>query len=331
MPVFNAEKYLAEAIESILVQNYKNFEFLIFNDGSTDRSSEIISTYSKTDNRIKAYNYHQNTGYVKHLNEGLSVAKGKYIARMDADDISLPFRFEKQVNFLEQNLNVGLVGSSFQKIDSFGVKKGKPVILNGDIAEIEYQMIFGNYFAHPSIMFRRECLSEQNIYKSEYMPAEDYEFIYNISKNASIFNLSEVLLHYRIHNMNISSLKSEIQKVSVKNIFRTILTDYSIPFSERQLDLHVAIYLEHIYYSYELVSEIQNWYSVIKNRFNSKTFNRVFKSQWFYIFNGKLTNGGMKSWLTYYKTVSILENVIPLKKHLSFLLKCLLKWDKKIV
>jgi len=110
MSVYNAQKYLDEAIESILNQTYSNFEFIIINDGSTDKSLEIIENYAKKDSRIIVIN-RENKGLIYSLNEGIRKANGKYIARMDADDISLPQRLEKQVEFMEKNKNIGICGT----------------------------------------------------------------------------------------------------------------------------------------------------------------------------------------------------------------------------
>src|SRR3569833_3127261 len=109
MPVYNAGKYLKQSIESILNQTVADFEFLIFNDASTDDSLNIIKSYS--DERIRVINSPINTGYVKHLNHGFQIARGTYFARMDADDISVPTRFEEQLTFLNLNPNIDIVGS----------------------------------------------------------------------------------------------------------------------------------------------------------------------------------------------------------------------------
>ena len=110
MPVYNGEKYLQEAIESILNQTFKDFEFIIINDGSTDKTLEIIKSF--TDPRIKLITQ-ENRGIIYSLNKGITESRGKYIARMDADDISLPERLEKEYRFLEQNPNYGIVGTTF--------------------------------------------------------------------------------------------------------------------------------------------------------------------------------------------------------------------------
>jgi len=204
MPVYNAEKFVREAIDSILNQTFTNFEFLIFNDGSTDSSGDIIKSYK--DERIRFFDYKKNTGYVKHLNEGLELSKGKYIARMDADDISLPTRFEKQIKILEFNNYNGLIGSSIE------------VINNGIInypefdSEIRAYMFLRSPFAHPTIMFRKQILTDNQIkYDNRYMPAEDYDLYYRMSAYTCFYNIPEPLLKYRYHDNQISIHKNKIQ------------------------------------------------------------------------------------------------------------------------
>ncbi len=151
MPVYNAEKYVGEAIESILNQTFTDFEFLIFNDGSTDNSSKIIKSYK--DDRIIFFDYKENFGYVKHLNDGIKLAKGEYIARMDADDISLPERFQKQYDFLEKNKDVVLCGTWYRVL---GTDKEYHTLTNND--KLSVHLFFNNGIGHPTVFFRKNIL-----------------------------------------------------------------------------------------------------------------------------------------------------------------------------
>lgn len=158
MPVYNGEEYLREAIESILFQSFGNFEFLIIDDGSTDDSINIIASY--TDPRIRVITNGENIGIARALNKGIELARGKYIARMDSDDISLPKRFEKQVDFLDKNPEIGIVGSW---IKTFGGRK--TIILahpcNPEMVRIFF--LFDSPLAHPTVMMRREFLKKNNL------------------------------------------------------------------------------------------------------------------------------------------------------------------------
>lgn len=209
MPVYNADEYLSASIESILNQTYKNFEFIIINDGSTDNSEKIICSYN--DKRIKYIKYDSNLGYVARLNYGLSIASGTFIARMDADDISKPERLEKQLNFLNLNPSIALVGSCYEKIKdniNLGFKKQqqKPY-------QLKFRLLFGSNIAHPTVMFRRELIDlNRYFYKSEFSPAEDYELWTRLVMEFELYNMPISLLYYRIHSNQISKTKSKIQR-----------------------------------------------------------------------------------------------------------------------
>ncbi|PIY12043.1 MAG: hypothetical protein COZ18_02895 [Flexibacter sp. CG_4_10_14_3_um_filter_32_15] len=212
MPVYNAEKYVAEAIESILNQTYTNFEFLIFNDGSKDKSAEIVAKYAKEDSRIIFFNYQENTGHLKHLNAGIEKAKGKYIARMDADDSSLPTRFEEQVQFMEENEEIVLLGTAYISMGERDDFEWKPKTQDKDI---RLQLLVESPLAHPTVFMRAEILQKNSIkYHQEYYPAEDYAMWVKLSDYGKMANLSEILLQYRVHGEQISQQKSAIQIVN---------------------------------------------------------------------------------------------------------------------
>lgn len=197
MPVYNSSRYLKEAIESILSQSYADFEFLIFNDGSTDDSLSIIQSYK--DKRIKLFSCKQKRGYVVHLNEGIRLAKGKYIARMDADDISLPQRFQKEIDFLERHKSIALVGCFGSIIDEKGMVTGslpKPV---GPKKIKETCLYYGPHI-HPTIMFRKDIVQEVGNYREEYLYTEDIDLYYRlIFSGYKTDNVPEYLFKYRVH------------------------------------------------------------------------------------------------------------------------------------
>ena len=208
MSVYNGEKYLQEAIDSILGQTFKDFEFLIINDGSTDKTGEILKSYN--DPRIKIINNEKNIGLTKSLNIGLRIAKGEYIARQDADDISMPERLEKEVEFLEQNRNVGLVGTDYLFIN----EKGKVIhivkCLNGS-RELKAKLLEGNQFGHGSVMLRRECIDKVGVYREEFKFAQDYDFCLRIAEMYDVANISEPLYKWRIDSKSISVAKKALQ------------------------------------------------------------------------------------------------------------------------
>jgi len=192
MPVYNGEKYLREAIDSILNQTYNDFEFIIINDGSTDKTDEIILSYD--DPRIVYIKNEENLQIVKTLNKGIDLAKGKYIARMDADDISLPKRFEKQMKFMEKNPEIGVCGTW---IEVFGIRNERlkyPV----EHEEIKATLLFNSALAHPSVMIKRSIL-QINHYDVLYNKAEDYALWIELLETCKFCNIPEYLLKYRLH------------------------------------------------------------------------------------------------------------------------------------
>ncbi|AIF50652.1 glycosyltransferase [Pelosinus sp. UFO1] len=193
MPVYNAEDYLSQAIESILGQTFTDFEFIIIDDGSTDNSLNIIKTYN--DSRIILIRNETNLKLIASLNKGMNLANGKYIARMDADDISLPERLARQVEFMDQHPNVAVCGTW---VELFGECEQSFWHFpdNPDVAKCV--LLFGCCIAHPSAMLRRTILETGLCYSDLYPHAEDYGFWVQIAKKFDITSLPQVLLKYRI-------------------------------------------------------------------------------------------------------------------------------------
>ena len=204
MSVYNAEKFLNSAIESITNQTFTDFEFIIIEDCSTDKTLEILKEFKEKENRIKIIQKEKNEGpkgFIKNLNVGLNMAQGKYIARMDADDISLPERFQKQVIFLENNPKISMVGAQIDFINE------KNEIIGEKIGALEHEEIVNKMTSqiqlfHPAIMFR----NHQNIkYREKFIYCEDYDLYLNlITQGKKLANLNEKLLNYRILANSIS-------------------------------------------------------------------------------------------------------------------------------
>ena len=210
MSVYNGEKYLREAINSILNQTFKNFEFLIINDGSTDRTMEILQCYQ--DPRIKVLNNQKNMGLTKSLNKGLELAGGEYIARMDADDISTPDRLEKQVTYMDAHPEKALLAGSAIVIDS----NGNTMTLWQYPTEprlLCWSLLFGNPFIHSTVMLRSAVLRTHRLsYDGTLSHGQDCDLWQKISQLSSVANLAEVIIHRREHQENISARNSREQK-----------------------------------------------------------------------------------------------------------------------
>jgi glycosyltransferase involved in cell wall biosynthesis len=204
LPVYNAEKYLKEAIDSILNQTYTDFELLLINDGSTDSSEKIILSYN--DPRIIYIKNEGNKGLIFSLNKGIDLAKGDYIARMDADDISMPERLEKQLNYLEENKNVEVVASTVKYIDDAGKIAGNWKLDNQttDVKTIRKWMPRENCIAHPSVMGKKELLSRFK-YNPNQLNIEDYDlWMRLLNTGAIIAKIPEPLLYYRVHSSSVT-------------------------------------------------------------------------------------------------------------------------------
>lgn len=196
MPTYNTnETYLKTAIESILNQSLEDFEFIIIDDGSVENDYAIVNSYE--DKRIKAYKNKENLGVAGTLNKALSLAQGKYIARMDADDISNQDRLKTTVEFFDQHPDIDICGSFVKTFDA----KNKKQKFFEDNLDIRAQLFFTSPFAHPSVTFRKTAIEKYNIRYEEKIKAEDYRLWSELAKNKAVkfANIPEYLLNYRIH------------------------------------------------------------------------------------------------------------------------------------
>ncbi len=211
LPAYNAERYVADAIESILKQTYTNIEFLIIDDCSTDKTGEIIVHHADRDTRIRSNRNQQNKGISLTLNKGLDLAMGEYIARMDADDVALPDRIQKQVNFLNENREIALVGTAIQLIDERGELIGDTNCITG-WNNLKRVIHLRSPLAHPTWMFRRSVLDDITGYR-DLPPAEDYDFLLRLVTAGYRFdNLEGVGLLFRLSSTNTESTRSLIQR-----------------------------------------------------------------------------------------------------------------------
>lgn len=223
MPVFNAGRYIAQTIKSLLDQSYQDFELIIVNDGSEDNSEEVIRTFKDT--RIMLINNLGNQGIVYSRNRGLSEARGKYIAPFDADDIARKDKFEKQIVFLEKHRDFGMIGSWAKLIDESGRLLKEQWKLAASPGAIPSILLFRNYFAQPAVLIRRECVPDRG-YKDGYDIGEDYIMWADIAKKSKVWNLPEYLVHIRKHQESTSrkdeQLLQHYEKKIYKNLFRTL-------------------------------------------------------------------------------------------------------------
>lgn len=212
MPVRNAERYVAEAVKSILTQSFGDFEFLIFNDGSTDDTIRTVHLLADQDRRIQVFSG-PHRGYVPWLNEGVRLARGEFVARMDADDVSLPQRFARQVEFLLGHAECVAVGSFQTMIDPEGLPLGT-VVYDTEPEVIEANLLNGklNVICHPASMMRRSALVTIGGYREEHESVEDFALWLDLAEQGSLANIPSVLFKYRQHHSSVSATRFEVQK-----------------------------------------------------------------------------------------------------------------------
>lgn len=204
LPVYNAELYLSEAIESVLAQSYRNIELIIINDGSTDNSLNIIEKFKRQDERVRSIS-RENKGLIYSLNEGIAASKGRYIARMDADDICFLDRLEKQVKYMDSN-DLDICGGHYLEINEAGtVQRIRFVPIISEI--INLSLVSRVPFAHPSVVFRKSFIDENNLCYGcdKFKHAEDLALWFKFAACGAKFgNVNDIILKYRVLDSSLS-------------------------------------------------------------------------------------------------------------------------------
>lgn len=231
LPVYNGEKYLAVAIESILNQSFADFELIILDDSSTDGSREIAELARKRDSRVVVLANAQNLGVGATLNIGLQVASGELIARMDHDDISRPTRLQEQVEFLRSNTDVGLLGARVMAISADGHKMGYIPRPETDM-QIRFGLLFNSVLAHPTVVYRANMVRQLKLpYSPLYPHAEDYALWARLIKQGKAYNLQRNLVEYRFHTMQVSNLCCLQQQEQADRISSALLSEVRSDFA----------------------------------------------------------------------------------------------------
>lgn len=217
MPVYNSEKYLAEAIDSILWQTLQNFQFLIIDDGSTDSSADIIRSYQ--DPRIRFVRNPQNMGISATLNKGIELSETELIARMDADDISYPKRLQKQYDYFLDNPDCVLLSTWAQEVT---MDKEPYMVQHFDSRYYAYMLNFECWIYHPTVMYKKSAVESVGKYSLPY--CEDYDLWWKIANRYKINNLEEVLLDYRCSEESLSRVtrKFEYEKYQHDLVVRNV-------------------------------------------------------------------------------------------------------------
>lgn len=213
LPCFNAEQFLEKCISSVLSSTYQNFELIAVDDGSTDSTNKIIRLFKARDARLVLHEQ-PNSGIVVALNNALNLAKGKYAARMDADDICTPDRFQKQIAFLEANPSVLVVGGQGYLIDEDDdLISPISILLDHDSIDSDLLNKFNSRaMIHPAAMFRTKKIKELGGYREEFIWAEDLDLFLRVAEHGKLANLDSVVIHYRKHGNSVTDTRALLQR-----------------------------------------------------------------------------------------------------------------------
>lgn len=219
MPVYNAEPFIRESVSSILLQTFRDYELIVVDDGCTDSSMDIVSSFK--DSRIRILKNEKNSGIVFSRNRGLAEAQGSFVAQFDADDIAIPDKFEKQIKFLQDNTQFGMIGSWAILINEKGEAMENKWKINAPPGRIPAILLFRNYFVQSAVVVRKEALPK-SFYSSGYDLVEDYKMWFDISRANKVWNFPEYLVRYRVHSKSSSTIAEEKIHMLEMKVFRHI-------------------------------------------------------------------------------------------------------------
>ncbi len=316
MPVYNCELYIREAVDSILNQTFADFEFIIIDDCSADATVSIIKSFN--DSRINLIIKPQNTGYTNSLNYGLSIAKGEYIARMDGDDISLPKRFTKQVQFLDKNEDYALCATALKIINS-----DKIIQYPENHNEIKIALLDRNCIIHPSVMLRKSVLDDNNInYDISKEPAEDYDLWVRISRFSKLYNIPEILINYRVHGSQVTKTRNELQ---IKSATETKLMLWNF----LKIDSKTNDFLKKIINNNELNFNEIKYFNTFKNKLLLANTFEIFEKKGFIenllVLEKKILNEYFFNRLNYNPTIFFQYLILKNKSNIRFDYKKVIK------
>ncbi len=215
LSVYNGDAYLEQALESVLSQQQEHLEFIFVNDGSTDGTARILSDIAARDPRVRVLTHTSRQGLTRSLNEGLAVCTGRYIIRMDADDISLPGRIAAQLAYMDTHQEVGVCGTFAAYIDELENVLGKKILPTRP-EEIKKKMLFNNMCVHSSLCIRKRVLDELGGYNEVFDKSQDYELLLRIGQHYDIANIPKILIHWRVHKDSISWMSKGQERDAIR-------------------------------------------------------------------------------------------------------------------
>jgi len=272
MPVYNGQEFVAESIDSVLNQTFSNFKLLILNDNSQDQTAKILEDYRLNDSRIEVVTKTKNVGPANLRNEGISLTKTEYIALLDADDIALPTRFEKQLDFLSRNPEYGVCGTWFT---FFGDKENKTIRHEETHDRLKIQMLNNCCIGNPTVMFKKSHLGNLR-FENKYVPAEDYGLWSQLIAKTKFYNIPESLLQYRWHPNNISQTKEINLKKSEVIIKKKQLQNLGILFDDKEINAYLnAVSLTRGLTKTEIIKTVEASKKLIDLNAEKKVYNHA--------------------------------------------------------
>jgi glycosyltransferase involved in cell wall biosynthesis len=306
MPVFNGAAYLAFAIDSVLAQTFQDWELIVIDDGSNDASALVAQAY--TDPRIRFLKNLHNLGLPLTRNRGLDKARGNYVAFLDSDDIALPQRLQKQIDFLEANPGIAAVGASAQLINAqgqvIGSNKGQRL---GDRAYCKARLLFGAYFTTSSFTARAQVLRE-NRFDLSMALAEDHDLYIRLCERHCLVNLPQILIQYRIHGGNITTIRRQELAEVAEDINRRQLIAIGIQPTAHELLIHRHIEWLDMTPSAELLTEVSAWLLRILNHnqriavYDAAALRQAAGERWHAVCENALRGGYRSAWLMFYRS-----------------------------
>ena len=321
MPMRNAAPYLSKAIDSILSQSYRDFELLVVDDGSVDHSAQILASYS--DPRIRQIRNDSPRGIEHALNRGWREAWGEFVARMDADDLSLPKRLERQVAFMDANPSVTACGTWLSLTGSRnGVWR-----YASEHEEIRCRLLFSSAMAHATVMFRKDPLDRLGeIYSTGYLQAEDYALWVRLAQHHRLANLSEVLYQYRFHEGQSGHREPDVRQTSSDRIRRELLAQLDLHPSHEELLIHAAIARTDLDPSLATLEEAEAWLLKLDRAnqtvriYDQAVFRRVLGSYWWAACY-RAGRSGVRTWPRFARSPLRDDSVVPLRQRLRLRIK----------
>lgn len=328
--VYNGARFIADAIQSIIDQTYTDFELIIVDDGSTDKTVSIIETFN--DKRIHIIKHKKNLGSLNARITALDASNGEYIAILDADDIAMPNRLKIQSEFLKKNTDYGLVGGIAEIIDENGDKINKTQSISLSAEQTKVYLLFKNCFTHSAVMYRKKMLNKFG-FEKEVILSEDYDVITKIATEMKVMNLPEIVVQYRKHNRNISRNNYKIAK-NQRTIISNQISFLGITPSKNNLDIHIRLTKKNTHTDLKLIQDTSKWLDTLftanryKKIFPEPAFYNRLSGYWFNLMNNPSIFQS-RLLITYLSSPILWHSNHSIFKHIRFVIKCLIKWKPR--